>query len=202
MKNQEISNIFKQIAEILEIKGENPFRICAYERVARNIEAVPEDVEIFVKENSLKTIPGIGNDLEEKIKEIVLTGKLKYLEELKKDIPQGLIDILCVPGVGPKTVKLLHEKLDIQDLVMLERMAHTGKIRELPGMKAKTEENILRGIEFLKRGRERMDLKTALDVAGSFIRELKKIKEVKKIDAAGSLRRRKGSGCWMRTGCR
>lgn len=191
MKNQEISNIFKEIAEILEIKGENPFRIRAYERAARNIEAIPEDIGVYIKDESLKSIPGIGKDLEEKIKEIVSTGGLKYLTELKKDIPQGLIDMLNVPGIGPKTAKLLNEKLGIQDLVMLERMAHAGKIKDLPGMKEKTEENILRGIELLKRGRDRMDLKTAKDVADSFIAHLNKVKDVKKIDVAGSLRRMK-----------
>lgn len=191
MKNQEISNIFKEIAEILEIKGENFFKIRTYERAARNIEAIPEDIDIFVKRGSLKTIPGIGKDLEGKIKEIASTGNLRYLDELKKDIPRGLIDMLKVPGIGPKTAKVLHEKLGVQDLVMLERMAHAGKIRDVPGMKEKTEENILRGIEILKRGRDRMDLKTAMDVAQSFVIQLKKIKGVKKIDVAGSLRRMK-----------
>jgi DNA polymerase (family 10) len=191
MKNQEIANIFRQIAGILEIKGENPFRIRAYERAAQNIESIPEDVEIFVREDRLKSIPGIGKDLEEKIKEIVGNGRLQYLEDLKKDVPQGLIDILAIPGVGPKTAKLLHEKLHIRDMVMLERMAHAHRISKLPGMKVKTEENILRGIELLKRGRDRMDLKTARDVADSFINQLKRLKEVKKVDPAGSLRRMK-----------
>lgn len=191
MKNQEIANIFRQIAHILEIKGENPFRIRAYERAAQNIESIPEDIEIFVKEDRLQSIPGVGKDLEEKIKEIVSAGRLQFLEDLKKDIPQGLIDILNIPGVGPKTAKVLYEKLNIRDVVMLERMAHAGKIRKLPGMKEKTEENILRGIELLKRGRDRMDLKTASDVANSFVERLKKLREVKKINPAGSLRRMK-----------
>jgi DNA polymerase (family 10) len=191
MKNQEIAKIFRQIADILEIKGENPFRIRAYQRAAQNIESIPEDIEILIKEDKVKSIPGIGKDLEEKIKEIASKGRLQFLEDLKKDIPQSLLDILNIPGVGPKTAKLLHEKLGIRDIVMLERMAHAGKIRQLPGIREKTEENILRGIELLKRGQDRMDLKTATDVADSFVRELKKIKEVKKIDAAGSLRRMK-----------
>jgi len=165
------------------------FRIRAYERAGQNIESIPEDIEVFVKEDRLTSIPGIGKDLEAKVKEIVSTGKLQYLDDLKKDIPQGLLDILNIPGVGPKTAKLLHEKLHIRDLVMLERMAHAGRIKKLPGMKEKTEENILRGIEILKRGRDRMDLKTAMDVADSFISRLKKLKEVKKINPAGSLRR-------------
>ena len=191
MKNQEIGKIFRQIASILEIKGENPFRIRAYERAARNIESMPEGVEDFIKDDKAKDIPGIGKDLEEKIKEIVSTGGLQYLEGLKKDIPKGLLDILDIPGIGPKTAKMLHEKLGIRDLVMLERMAHAGRVKGLPGMKKKTEENILRGIELLKRSHDRMDLSTAMDVADIFVRQLKKIKEVKKTDPAGSLRRKK-----------
>ena len=191
MKNQEIGKIFRQIASILEIKGENPFRIRAYERAARNIETMPEDIEDFIKDDKVKDIPGIGKDLEKKIKEIVSTGRLQYLEGLKKDIPKGLLDILDIPGIGPKTAKMLHEKLGIRDLVMLERMVHAGRVRNLPGMKKMREENILRGIELLKRAHDRMDLSSAMDVADIFVNQLKEIKEVKRIDPAGSLRRKK-----------
>ena len=191
MKNQEIANIFRQVSQILEIKDENPFRIRAYERAAQNIESIPEDIELFIKEGTLKTIPGIGKDLEEKIKEICSKGSLQYLEDLKKEVPQGLLDVLAIPGVGPKMAKLLHEKLKIRDVVMLERMAHAGRVRELPGIKKKTEDNILRGIELLKRGRDRMDLKTATDASSLFIKELNRSKEIKEICPAGSLRRRK-----------
>ncbi len=191
MKNKLIVEIFKQIADILEIKGENHFRIRAYERASQAIDSLSEDIEIFVKEDRLKDLPGIGKDLEEKIKEIASTGKLKYQEELKKGIPEGLVDMLNIPGIGPKTAKLLYEKLAIQDVVMLERMAAAGRIKGLPGMGEKTEENILRGIDLFKKGRERLDLKTAMDTAYSFVKELKKLKEIKRIDLAGSLRRMK-----------
>ncbi|MFH1782945.1 MAG: DNA polymerase/3'-5' exonuclease PolX [Candidatus Omnitrophota bacterium] len=191
MKNQLIADIFREIAQILEIKGENHFRIRAYERAAQNIESLAEDIEGISKEDKLEEISGIGKDLAEKIKEIISTDNLQYLEDLKKNMPQGLLDMLKVPGIGPKTAKLLYEELGILDIVMLERMAHAGKIRLLPGMKKKTEENILRGIELLKRGRDRMDLKTAKDVCGPFIEELKKLKDVKRIDPSGSLRRMK-----------
>ncbi|OIO33715.1 MAG: DNA polymerase III [Candidatus Omnitrophica bacterium CG1_02_40_15] len=191
MKNKLIAEIFRDIAEILEIKGGNPFRIRAYERASQNIESLPDDIEAFVKEDKLKDIPGIGKDLEEKIKEIVSTGKLEYLEKLKKDIPEGLIEILNVPGIGPKTAKLLYEKLDIQDVIMLERMAHAGKIRDIEGMGEKTEENILAGIELLKKTRDRLDLKVAMDAAEGFMAQLRKLKDVKNINPAGSLRRMK-----------
>ncbi|MFC1621345.1 DNA polymerase/3'-5' exonuclease PolX [Candidatus Omnitrophota bacterium] len=191
MKNKEIAKIFRQIAQILEAKGENAFRVRAYERAARNIESMPEDIEAFAKEEKLTTIPGIGKDLEEKIKEIILSGKLECLEELKKDTPKGLIQMLTIPGIGPKTAKLLYDKLQIQDMVMLERMAHMGKIKEVPGIKDKTVKNILRGIELIKKGRDRMDLKTAMDASKSFIEQLQRLKEVKGTDPAGSLRRMK-----------
>ena len=191
MKNKLVAEIFKDIARILEIKGENHFRIRAYEKAGQNIDSFPDDVELLAKEDKLKDIPGIGKDLEEKMREIISTGRLKYLDELKKEIPEGLLQMLDVPGIGPKTAKVLYEKLDIQDIVMLERMAHAGKIRELPGMGEKTEENILAGIDIVKKSRERLDLKTAMDIAESFVSELEKIKEVKKADAAGSLRRMK-----------
>ncbi|MDP8229830.1 MAG: DNA polymerase/3'-5' exonuclease PolX [Candidatus Gorgyraea atricola] len=191
MKNQEIAEVFRQIAQILEVRGENVFRVRAYERAARNIESMPEDIEVFVKEERLTAIPGIGKDLEEKIKEIVSSGRLEYLEDLKKNTPKGLIQMLSIPGVGPKTAKLLYDKLQIQDMVMLERMAHMGKIKDVPGIKQKTVENILRGIELIKKGRDRMDLKTAMDASQNFIEQLKKLKEVKRIDPAGSLRRMK-----------
>ena len=191
MKNRLIAEIFRDIAQILEIKGENHFRIRAYERAGQSIDSFPDDIELLAKEDKLKDIPGIGKDLEEKMREIISTGRLKYLDELKKEIPEGLLQMLDVPGIGPKTAKVLYEKLDIQDIVMLERMAHAGKIRELPGMGEKTEENILAGIDIVKKGRERLDLKTAMDIAEGFVSELEKIKEVKKADAAGSLRRMK-----------
>lgn len=191
MKNKLIAEIFREIAQILEIKGDNFFKIRAYEKAAQSVESLPDDIEPLAKGDRLKDIPGIGKDLDEKIKEIVSSGKLKYLEDLKKDIPEGLLDMLKVPGIGPKTAKMLHEKLDIQDVVMLERMAAAGKIRGLPGMGEKTEENILAGIEIFKKGRERLDLKTATDAAYNIIARLKDIKEVKNISPAGSLRRMK-----------
>ncbi|MFH1478906.1 MAG: DNA polymerase/3'-5' exonuclease PolX [Candidatus Omnitrophota bacterium] len=191
MKNKAIAGIFREIAELLELQGEGVFRIRAYQKAAQVLESLPEDIEEVAKEDRLQDIPGIGKDLAAKIKEFISSGTLSFLEELKEDIPKGLLDVLKVPGIGPKTARLLYEKLNILDIVMLERLAATGKIRALPGIKEKTEENILRGIELLKRGRERMDILTAMDAAAVFIEELKNMKEVERIDPAGSLRRMK-----------
>jgi DNA polymerase (family 10) len=191
MKNLEIATIFRDIAKILEIKGDNPFRIRAYERAAQNIEGLTEDIEGYIKEDRLTEIPGIGKDISGKIKEIVKTGKLKALADLKKTIPGGLLDLLNIPSVGPKTAKLLYEKLKIKNISDLEGAIRKNKLGGIFGIKEKTIENISKGIELLKRGKERMTLARAVLVADEFVNALKKLPTVKKISTAGSLRRQK-----------
>ncbi len=191
MKNLEISAIFREITKILEIKGDNPFRIRAYERAAQNIEGLSGDIEDYVRSEKLDDIPGIGKDLAEKIREYIKTGRIKAYEDLKKKIPAGLLDLLNIPSVGPKTAKLLYEKLKIRNLSSLEKAISKGKIKGIPGIKEKTIENMLKGIEVLKRGRERMTLAQATQVAGGFVRALRRLPEVAKITVAGSLRRQK-----------
>jgi len=191
MRNLEISAIFHEIVKILEIKGDNPFRIRAYDRAAQNIEGLTGDIEDFIKNDRLTDIPGIGNDLASKIKEYILTGKIKAYEHLKKTIPKGLLDLLNIPSVGPKTAKLLYEKLKIKDISDLEKAIKKNKLQGIFGIKEKTIENISKGIELLKRGRERMTLAQAIQVADEFVSALNKLPEVKKISVAGSLRRQK-----------
>ncbi len=191
MKNLEISAIFREIANILEIKGDNPFRIRAYERAAQNIEGLTEDIEDFVRDDRLMDIPGVGKDLADKIKEYVQTGKIKAYEDLKKKVPGGLLDLLNIPSVGPKTAKLLYEELKIKNILDLEKAIKKNKLQGIFGIKEKTIENISKGIELLKRGRERMTLAQAMQVADEFIGALKKLSEVKRISVAGSLRRQK-----------
>jgi len=191
MKNLEVAAIFRDIAKILEIKGENVFRIRAYERAAQNIEGLSRDIEDFAKEDTLTDIPGIGKDLSEKIKEFIKTGKIKMYEDLKKSIPEGLLDLLNIPSVGPKTAKLLYEKLKIKNVSDLENAIKKNKLKGIFGIKEKTVENILKGIEVLRRGKERMTLAQATLVAEEFVNALEKLPEVKKISTAGSLRRQK-----------
>ncbi|MCD6539165.1 MAG: DNA polymerase/3'-5' exonuclease PolX [Candidatus Omnitrophica bacterium] len=191
MENQDIANIFREIAIILELKGDNPFRIRAYQKAAQNIESLPFSLKDVLRDGRLEEIPGIGKDLAGKIKEIITTGKLRQHQLLKKSIPSGLIEMLGIPGLGPKTVKVIYEKLKISDIKSLERAALTGRLKGLPGIKEKTEENILKGIALIKGGRERMPLYQALKVAEGFVEPLKNLKEVEKIEPAGSLRRRK-----------
>ncbi len=188
MKNQEIAKIFNEIADLLEIKGENPFRIRAYRRAAQNIEGMPKSVEDISKDELLK-IPGIGQDLAGKIEEYLKTEKMQVHKELKHEIPEGLLTLLSVPGLGPKTSKLLYEKLKVKGIDDLERLASEHKLAGLPGIKEKTEENILKGIEMLKRGKERRPLGRVLPIANDILEHLKKKSPVAKIDLAGSLRR-------------
>ena len=191
MLNSEISKIFREIARILEIKGENVFRIRAYERAAQNIEALSEDIEHLVRESRLLEIPGVGKDLSQRITEYVTTGRVKYFEDLKKTIPHGVLELLNVPSVGPKTARLLYEKLKIKDIGGLESAIAKGKLKGIFGIKEKTIANILKGIDLLKRKKEKMALAQAMRVASEFEQALKRLPEVKDIVCAGSLRRRK-----------
>ncbi|NOZ68373.1 MAG: DNA polymerase/3'-5' exonuclease PolX [Deferribacteres bacterium] len=188
MRNQEVARIFNEIADILEIKGENPFRIRAYRRAARNIDGLTRDVAAMHEKELLK-IPGIGADLAEKIREYVTTGTLKFYEELKKEAPPGLAEILSVPGLGPRTAMLLFEKLKIKSIDDLQRYAEEGRLKGLPGIKERTEENILRGIAMIKRHSGRFPLGRVLPVAEEIMSELRKRSPVRELVAAGSLRR-------------
>jgi DNA polymerase (family 10) len=188
MKNQDIVRIFNDIADLLEIKGENPFRIRAYRRAALNIESLTKDVAGTPKDELMK-VPGIGQDLAGKIEEYVKTGRVRAYEELKKEVPEGLSVLLSVPSLGPKTAKLLSEELKVKNLEDLERLAREHKLSGLPGIKEKTEENILKGIEMLKRGMERQPLGKVLPIANDIVEHLRKKAPVNKISIAGSIRR-------------
>jgi DNA polymerase (family 10) len=190
MKNQEVSRIFNDIADLLEIKGDNPFRIRAYRRAAMNIEGLSRDVAETSKDE-LMEIPGIGKDLAGKIEEYVKTGKIQSFEDLKKEMPESLNVLLSVPSLGPKTAKLLFDKLNVTDIDTLEQLAREHKLSDLPGIKEKTEENILKGIEMLKRGMERRPLGKVLPIAHDIYEYLEHNSPVKKISIAGSIRRYK-----------
>ena len=188
MKNQEIVKIFNDIADLLEIKGENPFRIRAYRRAALNIESLSTDIASTPKDELMK-IPGIGQDLAGKILEYIQTGKMHDYEDLKKEVPEGLSGLLSVPSLGPKTAKLLFEKLQVKDLDDLALLAREHKLIGLPGIKEKTEENIIKGIEMLKRGMERQPLGKVLPKAKDVVGYLETHAPVDQIKIAGSIRR-------------
>jgi len=190
MKNQEVSRVFNDIADLLEIKGENPFRIRAYRRAAMNIEGLSKDVAETSKDELMK-IPGIGKDLAGKVEEYVTTGRLQFYEDLKKEVPESLSMLLSIPGLGPKTAKLLFDELNVIDIDALEQLALEHKLSGLPGIKTKTEENILKGIEMVKRGMERKPLGKVLPIANDIFKHLESTAPVKKLIIAGSIRRYK-----------
>jgi DNA polymerase (family 10) len=191
MKNIEIARLFDLMADLLEVKGENPFRVRAYRRAAQNVESLGGDVETLAAEGRLEEIPGVGKDLAQKIAEYIQTGRMEAVEELKKEIPTGVVELMRVPGVGPKTAKILFEKADVRDLGRLEELARAGRLRGLPGIRAKTESNILKGLAVVRKGQARMPLGRALPLAQELVRELERLREVRQLSVAGSIRRRK-----------
>lgn len=193
MENWEIAKILSEISFLLEMEGE-AFKPRAYEKAASSIEALDKPLkEIYQKQGlkGIEEIPGVGVSIAEKIEELLKTGKLKYYENLKKKYPLDLENLSRVEGVGPKSLKKLYEKLKIKNIADLERAAREGKIRNIEGFGEKTEQNILKSIEFLKQGGNRFILGFIYPQIESIIAQLKKVKGVKKIIAAGSVRRMK-----------
>jgi len=191
LKNIELSQIFEQIAKILKIKEENPFKIRAYEKITLVLENLPIDIETIYHQGGLNNIPGVGTGIAKKIEEFLTTGKLEYYEKLKETIPSGVIELLDISEVGPKTAKLLYEELGVDNIDKLEKAVREHQIKDLPGMGEKSETNILRGIELYKRRKERFLLGRALPVAEEMVESLSQLKETDKISFAGSLRRKK-----------
>ena len=193
MSNQEIAKIFYEIAVYLEME-ETPFKPFAYEKAALSLETLTENVEDVYKRGgikALKEIPGVGESIAEKIAEYLETGKIKEYQDLKKKTPVDIEKLNAVEGIGPKMIKDLYQGLKIKNLQDLEKAAKAGQIRNLPNFGEKTEQNILQGIEFLKRAKGRFLLGDILPVVDGIIASLKSLKEVEKISPAGSVRRMK-----------
>lgn len=144
-----ISDILNEIGALLEIKGENPFKSKAYYNAARVISGI-EDLDTVIKNKELKKIKGIGDAIASKIEEYVKTGSIEYLENLKKEIPPSLLELLEVPNLGPKKIKVLYDILGITNLGELEYACRENRLITLPNFGEKTQEKILKGIEFLK----------------------------------------------------
>ncbi|MGD9300372.1 MAG: DNA polymerase/3'-5' exonuclease PolX [Desulfobacterales bacterium] len=188
--NTDIVKNFNKVADLLEIKGANPFRIRAYRNAARTIGSLSKSVaDLIAEDGPLTDFSGIGKDLAEKIEEIVKSGTLSQLKALEKDLSPGLHDLLQIPGLGPKKVKALYEELDIDDLSSLKKAAQNQKIRNLEGFGAKTEASILEEIERYSRGKSRTKWVIVEEIARSYVDYLKKDNSVKDITVAGSYRR-------------
>jgi len=191
MKNQLVADLLYKIANILDLKGDIFFKTRAYRMAAQTIETMEEDIETVTNEKRLESIPGIGKALAKKITEIVKTGKSEYFERLKKEIPEGLLKLLDIPGLGPKKVASLYKNLGITTMTELQKACVAGKLRALDGFGEITERNILRGIQLLEKTSGRVLLHIAYIDGSNYVDYLKKCKKIDKISIAGSLRRMK-----------
>lgn len=188
--NTDIVENFNKVADLLEIKGANPFRVRAYRNAARTIGSLSKSVaDLTAEDRPLTDFSGIGKDLAEKIEEIVRTGTLSQLKELEKDLSPGLHDMLRIPKLGPKKIKALYKELDIDDLSSLKKAARDQKIRNLEGFGARTEASILEEIERHSWSKSRTKWAVAEEIARSYVDYLQKDNSVKEITVAGSYRR-------------
>jgi len=193
MTNKELAKIFFEIADYLQGKGVD-FKPYAYRKAAFALESLERDVREIYREEGIKKIeeiPGVGESIALKIEEYIKTGKIKYYEKIKKELPVNLREITQIEGMGPRKARILYKKLGIRNLKDLEKAAKEHKIAPLFGFGEKTEKNILEGIAFLKRDKGRFLLGYIMPTVEQIIRSLKKLKEVKKINVAGSVRRMK-----------
>lgn len=189
MKNFELAKLFYEMADLLEIQGESVFRIRAYQRAAQNLESHAEDVAAVAARGELAKIPGIGKDLAAKISEYLGTGKIADLEAMRRAVPRGLLAILEVRGLGPKTARLLYDRLGVDSVEKLEALARSGEILKLPGIREKTRGNILRGIATWKAGQSRMPVGKAITIARAIVESLRAHAPMTRIEVAGSIRR-------------
>ncbi len=189
MKNFELAKLFSEMADLLEIQGESVFRIRAYQRAAQNLESHAEDVAAVAARGELAKIPGIGKDLAAKISEYLGVGKIADLEAMRKAVPHGLLAILEVRGLGPKTARLLYDRLGVDSVEKLEALARSGEILQVPGIRERTRENILKGIATRKAGQSRMPVGKAIQIARAIVEALRAHAPVTQIEVTGSIRR-------------
>ncbi|MGE5251008.1 MAG: helix-hairpin-helix domain-containing protein, partial [Bacteroidota bacterium] len=189
MNNRQLADTFELIANLSEIKGENIYKTLAYRRAAESLLSLGREASEYWKEGKLEEIPGVGKAIAEKIDELMRTGKLEFLEKLKKEVPASLATWLPVPGLGPKKAALIWKTLGIETLPELEKAAREGRLHDLPGMGAKSEQQILSGIESLSRRSTRIPLGRAYPLAQEICRILKGSDGVVEAEPAGSLRR-------------
>ena len=188
--NADITAIFEEIADLLEIQGANPFRIRAYRNAARILGDLPQEARMLAERgDDLTRLPGIGADLAGKISEIVTSGRCSLLERLRKELPPAITELLKIPGLGPKRVKALYHDLDVQTVEQLHRAAQDGRIRALPGFGEKTEQNILQAIEAHAAQNRRFKLATAAQYAEALRAFLQAVPGVQQVVVAGSFRR-------------
>ena len=190
MDKKEIAKVFEEIALLLELEAENPFRVRAYRNAAIALLNLDEDLQKIVKEERLTELPGIGDDLAEKITTLVKTGRLPFYEKLKKAAPPGVSELMQIQGLGPKKIMVLYKKLKIHSIKALKEACLKDKVAKLSGFGKKTQENILNAITHREVYSQRHLWWDAMAIATPLLEGLRKLKEVKKVEIAGSLRRK------------
>lgn len=191
MDKAEVAAILDEIGTLLELQGENSFRCNAYHNGARAIEQLTTNLTDVVNAGKLSEVPGIGSTLQEKITTLVQTGALPFYDDLKKKIPAGVVEMLRIPGVGPKKVKAMWETLHVDTLEKLKTACETDQVAKLKGFGAKTQQKILEGLAFVGQTEDRVRIDQALPMALKLMEGLKDLPGVEKIELGGSLRRRK-----------
>jgi DNA polymerase (family 10) len=191
LSNAELARIFHEIGDMLEVKGELVFKTVAYHRAADAIAQSPVEVARAYLEGNPPRIPGVGEAIAKKVEELARTGRLAFYDRLREEVPPSLVALLDIPGIGPRTVKQLHEELGIETLEDLRRAAELGSLRGLRGMSEKTEQGVLAGIETLETRQERLRLGQAEAVVETLLSELGGVPGVRSIVPVGSYRRRR-----------
>lgn len=188
--NHELARVLNHLGSIYRYLGnEERFRATAYSKAALSIDGLKEDVTVYIKDGTVDQIPGIGESIAEKIVEFVRTGKIKKYEELKKKVPVELLELMNVSGFGPQSLKQIHTALKISTRDELIRALEDGRISALKRFGAKKVENMMRGLKLQKQSEERMLLWKALQIGERIVESMKKLREIKKIELAGSIRR-------------
>ncbi|MCV0404336.1 MAG: DNA polymerase/3'-5' exonuclease PolX [Chloroflexi bacterium] len=191
ISNADMARIFNEIGDMLEILGEVVYKAVAYRRVADAVERYPDDVAALFRRGEPPKLPGAGAALTAKLAELSETGSLEYHERLRAQVPDGLLDILRIPGVGPKTVRLVSTELAIHSVEALRAAAEEGRLRHVKGLSQRTEANILDGIARLARQSSRMLIHDADALVAGLVERLRDVRGVHRIEIAGSLRRRR-----------
>jgi len=187
--NQQVAAFMRRIADTLEIKGEIVYKVRAYRRAADNIDVLERDIDEIWGRGELRQVPGVGAALEKKLDEWLQTGRLEYYEKLRREVPDSVVALLDIPDVGPKTARLLWKELGVTDIGDVERAAHQGKLRELPGLGERSEQRILQGIESLKRRSDRIPLRVAWPIGQELVLVLRHMLGIETVELVGSLRR-------------
>ena len=189
MTNQEVAKKLREVYNLMQLAGENRFRAIAFDRAAQTIEGLNDEILKYIEEDSLTDIKGIGKSIAEDIKTYHETGTMPVLEDLKKRVPEGLIEWTNISGLGPKNIVKIHKELGITTIPELKEACNNGAVGALPGLGQKSADKIIKSIEYLEQYGERCHLDDALDIAEPIFEFVKNLDGVIEADIAGSLRR-------------